>query len=211
MSRGQNSGKDVTFGSYFQALGEILAEDHFALPLTGIRHQLGEDMDASLVREWRVIAEKHGAFYHPARVEAATERGTALIAANVALSDTGRAAAEREFAVLASLKSGFSRSFAPMAYGKGHAPCQKNEGGVMEAEAFFCQWYKGYCEFHLSCNPAGPTQEIVVWDNARGHFFMTPRQAAVLYEKRLPSWPIITTLKTSGKFFPGTTQPGILS
>lgn len=173
----------VTFGGYFQSLGKMLSDNHFALPLAGVRHQLGEDAQADQVREWRVVAEKHGAFYHPARVEAVTDRGTALIAANVALSDSGIAAASREFEVLDSLGRGFSRSFTPAAYGKGRAPCLLSQGGVVEAEAFFCQWYEGYCEFHLSCNPASQAQEIVVWDNAHGHFFMKPCQAAALYEK----------------------------
>ncbi|MBI9073897.1 MAG: hypothetical protein JEZ02_00705 [Desulfatibacillum sp.] len=179
----QGSEDSITFGGYFQAVGRILSENGFAIPMAGVRHLLGEELEVTQVREWRVIAEKHGAFYHPARLEAITDQGTAVMAVNVALSDAGRAAAKREYALLSGLHGEFGQSFVPAAYGWGHAPCPMGREGVVEAEAFFCQWYDAYCEFHLSRNPASQMQEIVVWDNTRGHFFLTPDQAAALYEK----------------------------
>ncbi|ACL05982.1 conserved hypothetical protein [Desulfatibacillum aliphaticivorans] len=182
---GQSSASEghATFGGYFQALGQMLAEDGFAIPMAGVKSQLGEDLEVSHVREWRVVAEKHGAFYHPARVEAVTERGTAVLAANVALSDPGRAAAEREYALLSALQKGRKQSFIPTPYGLDRTPCPLEGGGSTEAMALFCQWYAGYCEFHLSVNPESGKHGVIVWDNQGGHFFLDQSQAASLYEK----------------------------
>ena len=106
-----------------------------------------------------------------------------VLAANVALSEAGRAAAEREFHLLSGLQEGREHSFIPAAYGLAGAPCTLANGESTEALAFFCQWCEGFCEFHLSVNPQSNDREIIVWDNADGHFFLDQNQTASLYEK----------------------------
>jgi hypothetical protein len=45
------------------------------------------------------------------------------------------------------------------------------------------QWFDGYHEFHISIDPSDKTPKIMVWDEARGRFFLSVEQTKTLYAR----------------------------
>jgi hypothetical protein len=46
---------------------------------------------------------------------------------------------------------------------------------------FLGQWFDGYHEFHISIDPVDKEPKIMVWDDARGRFFLSAGQTKTLY------------------------------
>lgn len=171
------------FGDYFDAIASVLPQDDFSMVLKGAEHGLGKKISLSHVRELKIVAEKHGAFYHPARVEVITHKGTAFLAANVALSEAGKALAEQEIFALQRLEKNFSHIFAPRVFGGCSVPCPWPNNKKAHAKIFLCQWFEEFYEFHLSLDKDKKNQKILVWDNAGGHYFPDKNQTEKIYEQ----------------------------
>ncbi len=115
-------GPPVTFGQYFAAVTRMLSGPGEAL----LRRAAGAALSlpgplAGPIPGVEIRSERHGAFYHPARIRVETEGGAALLAANVAVSDPGLALVRTEAEVLSSL-SGQARDFLPAVYGVAETP-----------------------------------------------------------------------------------------
>ncbi|MDI6798249.1 MAG: hypothetical protein QMD09_14975, partial [Desulfatibacillaceae bacterium] len=112
-----------------------------------------------------LVAEKHGAFYHPARVEALTNLGKINLCANVAISQAGRSLAPVEYQTLLALHSNFAQHFTPRVLGAAGNP---HDGPCL----FLAQWFEGYCEYHLyDCKDNKPPR-MRVWDMEQGPWFL---------------------------------------
>jgi hypothetical protein len=48
---------------------------------------------------------------------------------------------------------------------------------------FLGQWFDGYHEFHISIDHSDKTTKIMVWDDARGRFFLSAEQTKILYAR----------------------------
>ena len=68
------------------------------------------------IQEIRVHLEKHGEFYHPARIETDVVGGRVSFVLNVAVSDPGKTVINGEFYNLKKLNAEFAESFLPRVY-----------------------------------------------------------------------------------------------
>ncbi len=162
-----------TVGDYFSAVVAFL-DGPARKPLLGaLAHQ--QKPSATLNPfPVRITLEKHGAFYHPARVEIATQSGTAAFAVNVALSDSGAAALRREYHTLARLGAKTTRTYLPAVYALA-------DHKTARWPMFMAQWLDGYHEFHLSHRP-DHTLGIKLW-RPSGPSFLSPAQAVEIYRQ----------------------------
>lgn len=125
-----------------------------------------------------VFEEKHGAFYHPARVEIQTPEKTATLALNMAVSETGNQFVEGEFETLHSLRNDYPFPFLPKVF---HFDRVCVGGRTMGM--FLGEWFAGYCEFHWAAREAGGQPELVVWDPELGRRALTPWQTAMVFRQ----------------------------
>lgn len=147
----------VSYGRYFEALEAFLARDDWA----ALR---GAGVDVGAVERVVVRAEKHGALYHPASVEA----GGVRLCVNVAVEPTGVACLEREAGLLTRLRRRDAR-WLPCPYASGRAD---GMGFLLEA------WFGGFHEFHL-----GADGRVRLWDFDRGERVLTPEEAMAVYRE----------------------------
>ena len=140
-----------TVGEYLSAAGRFLCKNTSAnamMAAMGARPEDAREVALSL------FLEKHGAYYHPVRVVASRNNGSATFVLNGAVSDRGLALMEKEVRLLAELSSGFDRPVIPEVYA-----WDRTSACPGEACFFLGKWFRGFHEFHIT----GRGDEVVVW------------------------------------------------
>jgi hypothetical protein len=173
----KNGGESVSHADYFRAARSFLESDSYKTITRAIIQQLGHDVKPQDIEEIRINLEKHGQFYHPARIETILFQKQLSFVLNVAISESGRGLIEREYHLLNRLNTEQPFAYLPQVYG--FSQICGPEG--MKFDMFLGEWFEGYHEFHMSIDPADQKIKILVWDDARDTFFLSQDQMQRLY------------------------------
>ncbi|MBF0117680.1 MAG: hypothetical protein HQK79_02505 [Desulfobacterales bacterium] len=169
-----------TYGDYFNAV--LLYIEKQGLKVIS-------DIIKNKCKSINIFLEKHGAFYHPARIEIIDDYRSYFFVLNVAVSDSGKNCLKREYNILKRLNEEFKHSFVPKAYDIGNI----NENINM----FLGEWFDGYNEFHMTKNG-----DIIVWDNNLGNFTLSKEQKKELYTKASKILTYYYNIETFEQIFP---------
>ena len=173
----QDAGAEsVSHAAYFQAVQTFLKANSFETIRHAVSRQLNCDVEKQDIGEIRICLQKHGEFYHPARIETFVHQKRLFLVLNVAISETGRRFIEAEFHILNRLNTEQPLQCLPQVYGFGRAV---SNGKIFAM--FLGQWFEGYHEFHISIDPFDKTPKIMVWDDERSRFFLSDEQTKILY------------------------------
>jgi hypothetical protein len=170
----------IHHGDCFLAARDFLEEDRYAIITQAVSKHLHRQIPFNEIDEVRVILDKHGAFYHPAKIEAVLKDVQISFVLNIAVTEIGRQCAQREYLILEMLNADASYSFIPDVYAQGIITTKVDR---VETRMFLAEWFEEFHEFHLSRDSSDGTVKIVVWDNDRGNFFLTKNQTVHLYRK----------------------------
>lgn len=179
MHRGQTLGQPKlqddrgtpTVGDYFETVADFLkgpARQVMMQALPQRRH--AGDRSCRV----RICLEKHGALYHPARVDVITPESTVALALNVALSAHGATALLNEVSTLNHLARKYRHAFLPTALAL-------TDDKAVRWPMFMAQWFEGFDEFHLSPLP-NQGLGIKVWHHPEP-FFLSDEQSLDLYRR----------------------------
>lgn len=170
----------VSYGDYFNAVHAFLEDDQFK-PLTDAASKfLKRQVVAGDIDEIVICLEKHGEFYHPARVEVFSSDPKLPFVVNVAISEAGKKVMQKDFANIKKLNRRFPYPFLPDVYCEGETAI-KND--AFKIRMFLGQWLDGYHEFHLSGNHAAVADDLVVWDPVQGVIHLTAEQRLEVYRQ----------------------------
>jgi hypothetical protein len=155
-----NTGTNPTIGQFFESASAFVTRSGYI----GVRQGLGfygqKQGDATL-SSITISIEKHGAFYHPARVIVALSSGATFpLVLNTAVSMHGIRVMDNEVAALTRLAGEFPEVDLPRVFSAGRV--QSDSG---ELSFFLAQWFDGYLEFHL---PGGALSDEAMHDKP-GH------------------------------------------
>lgn len=172
----------LSHGEYFGAVRKFLEKSRFKILVAALSRRQGRKIVAEDLGEILIFLEKHGEFYHPARVEVKLNRSGRRISfvVNAAFSEVGKSRIEKEYHLLTSLRADLPDPCLPEVYGFDRVRVQK---GAFEAKMFLGEWFTGFCEFHLSRKPGDEAQRIVVWDPERGDRYLTRDQSGEIYRQ----------------------------
>ena len=183
MSRKPSDKQDaisISHGDYFCAVRDFLERNSFRLILSALSQQIRQEVPLRKIKEIRIYLEKHGEFYHPARIETVLPESIVSFVLNVAVSGAGKECAQREYRLLQKLNKDFAFSFLPGVFGQGRVFIQ---AANRELQMFLGEWLEGYNEFHISRDPLDDKLKIVVWDQKGGNYFLTTSQTMELYRQ----------------------------
>lgn len=173
---GETSESAASLGDYFTVARRFLSDHDFDVVRTSGREITGGAVATADVADLSICLVKHGTFYHPSRVDVRLHTGACWsLALNLAVSPAGLACVDREYEALKHLSH--VTSALPSVYGRGHFT---TDGGV-DAAVFAARWLDDYHEFHLTRD--GGTQQVVVWDEGRGHYHLTVDERGLLYRQ----------------------------
>ncbi len=168
----------ICYGDYFSSIQSFLTADHGrglfrALSIHQNREILWADID-----DIQICIQKHGAFYHPARVTVLVEGAAIAFVVNVAVSPEGQVGLQREFDHLNRLNDMFSQRYVPLVYHRGMGYSQ---GRHHRFSMFLGEWLSGYHEFHVAPFVDEP-QFIQIWDAEQSQL-RSPDRKALLYRR----------------------------
>jgi len=194
--KNQKTGKGffIRYGDYFHAVQTFLEGNRFKALLQAVSVRLKQVVTLEKLDKINIYLEKHGEFYHPARVEVVFEHQKISFVLNVAVSDAGKKNIEIEYAVLQKLESGFS--YTPMVYGLGNVFVKE-----FQIDMFLGDWFEGYSEFHVT--EASPRKrKIAVWDPLKGPWHLTKEQAKNVYRQATEILTAYYNPKTYEQIYP---------
>lgn len=171
------SAEGVSLADYFTALADFLNDSGNPAFRDGVAALFGAPYDPAALESVDVILEKHGAFYHPARVRVRGAGGVRSFVVNVAVSEAGRRIIAGEYDNLCRLGGPGAASALPRVFGMGAG---RSPHGAYPM--FLGEWLGGFSEFHLSRAEAGGLR-MVVWDGDGVNFFLSSAQVDRLYRE----------------------------
>ena len=136
----------VSYGDYFEAVTDFLMAGKSRGLLDAVSRQSGRATNEVDLDHVDITIQKHGAFYHPARIDVHIGHRVISLVVNVAVSIDGRAALRREFDLLNRLNRSFSQRYIPAVY------CQadiERETPPYQIPMFLGEWLSGFHEFHI--------------------------------------------------------------
>ena len=194
----ETSGIFFCYGDYFTAARSFLSANNCKTTITAVSQITNQSIKLSDIKEINIFQEKHGEFYHPARIETIIREKKFSFVLNVAVSETGKSCIKREYELLQRLNSKFKNSYIPDVYCKDEIRLNNN----LNVSMFLGQWFEGYNEFHLSYEQADSSKKILVWDPACGSFFLSKNQTRKLYRQAAMILTLYYDIETFNQIFP---------
>jgi hypothetical protein len=188
----------VSHGEYFSAVRTYFENGGSEAISRALSQRLQQNIRPEDLREIRIRLEKHGEFYHPARIIAVAGHHKVSFVLNVAVSETGIRFVKEEYQYLKKLNDKFTLSFLPRVYGFGEVRTSGNH----KIQMFLGEWFEGYNEFHISREPSASKNKIVIWDDAGNRFFLSPQQSAKLYQQATTILTYYYNIETFEQIFP---------
>ncbi|MCJ7774036.1 MAG: hypothetical protein MUP22_12990, partial [Desulfobacterales bacterium] len=179
---GEKIGKEpetlFKIGDYFESVRVFLISQGVDPISTYVSNELGQDISKMEIETFNVYLEKHGEFYHPARVDVEINKKLFSFVLNVAISTPGKSLVKKEFNLLKRLNKKNSPSFIPEVFCQGEMHTKQNG----KVSMFLGEWFGGFHEFHISHDPEAGKNKILVWD-PDGSFFLSDKKTAKLYRQ----------------------------
>jgi hypothetical protein len=169
----------VSHADYFQAAQSFLEARSYDVVTRAVSQRLNQKVNPQDISQIHIRLVKHGAYYHPARVEIVVDSKQWPFVLNVALSGPGQGFVERDYQHLKKLNTETSFHYLPQVYGFDRITTPAGSKFGM----FLGEWFDDYHEFHLAPDPADGKLKMVVWDEARGRYFLTDDQTKALYAR----------------------------
>jgi hypothetical protein len=176
---GEKSEISLGHGEYFQAIRNFFENDGNEIVCRALTRRLQQDVKAHDIREIHICLVKHGEFYHPVRIEVLAHHQKIFFVLNVAVSETGIKAINKEYHCLIKLNDEFPICFLPEVFGFGEVAST----GDHKIRMFLGHWFEGYNEFHVSRDPLDNRNKILVWDDIRRRCYLSLKQSAELYRQ----------------------------
>ena len=167
---GPGTADAITYGRYFTAIHRFCAADGWIRMVRAVSRRLGQPIGANDLQRVSIYLEKHGALYHPARLQVMAGGHPLSFVVNVAASDAGRQPLPIEVRALERLNDQRPFGWLPAVY----------DWDATDLPLFLGEWFEGFHEFHLTRPPDREETTVVVWDQAPTPTLLSADQRADL-------------------------------
>jgi hypothetical protein len=192
-----------TYGRYLEAIEKVIAKDSFALVIRAAQRKTAAPLSLSDISTIHIYAEKHGNWYHPAKIALQTGDGKICFVMNVALHDRGRAAMVGEVKALRSLSLKYADPWVPKVYAFRQSADFPSPGKDKQWVAMFlADWFDGYNEFHLSYDRHDGKRKLVLWDGCPNPHYLSPGDTGQVYRLMARILTLYYDPKTYEQIFP---------
>ena len=169
----------LCYRDYFTAVHTFLGKDRFQILILAASEYLNEKIVPADIKSIHIHLEKHGAFYHPSRIEVILGAFRLNFVLNVAVSEVGQRNLSREFNLIRHLNRKFKWPYLPKVYGLEEAA---SGNGKSKLPMFLGEWFDGFYEFHITSDHFDRNR-ILVWDPRKGNIEIPEEMTPLIYEK----------------------------
>lgn len=165
----------MTIGDYFLAVSLFLSKNDFSLLKSGIQSVLNTSAQTHQFSRIAVFLEKHGAFYHPLKIQVVLTQGrSCAFVLNGAVSKRGLALIRNEYQLIGRLNKTREKSYLPQVIGVDVIKTAKGDIGF-----FLGEWFDGFKEFHVTDDQG--KNRIVIWESDGTGHYMSETDALPVY------------------------------
>jgi hypothetical protein len=180
---GRQEEPDLLYGPYLEGVHHLLIKDDYQKLLAALESRLSRDVNIKEIDVLEIRTEKHGAFYHVARVDVGVSGQKVPFAVNVAATPKAREQLVRDFRLMKIITKRYNNKFIPDVYFKG-AGCYREEGKPLKwLHMFVAEWFLDFHEFHLSRDDASGSIRMLLWDHDKGWRYLSQEQCFALYRQ----------------------------
>lgn len=169
---------DIRIGDYFTGARAFLEKNRFKRLAQSASKLAGFPIAFNQIRTIHIRLQKHGEFYHPARVDVMGDGFDVALVLNIALSNRGTQWIEKEYRLLKRLTRRYPSSYLPKVFGIG-----SNAIYGKTVRMFLGEWMEGYYEFHHVPDRSGKGTRIEVWSEENPPFLLSSSQEQELYRQ----------------------------
>ena len=180
-------GKDgevaLRYGSYLEAVHHLLLKHDYQKLLKALGSRLSRVVSVEEIDSLEIRSEKHGAFYHVARVDVSVSGQKVAFAVNVAATPEGEKQLARDFRLLENLNKRYNYKFLPNVYFKGAGSYRERGKAAKWLHMFVAEWFSNFHEFHLHREDVSGSNRILLWDPDRASVYLSEHQCQELYRQ----------------------------
>ncbi|MBI9089458.1 MAG: hypothetical protein JEZ12_09580 [Desulfobacterium sp.] len=181
---------------FFESATAFIKQDDYRGLRQGLFFYDREDTPLSEISSIEICLEKHGAFYHPARVSVfLASKDVLLFVLNTAVSDSGRGVMDSEARALLRLAREVPEVPLPRVFSAGQVTTKAGEAGF-----FLAQWFEGFLEFHITGSPE--SRRLDLWESDGTTIPVESPGYFVLYEQAAEILTRLYNLETYEQVFP---------
>ncbi len=175
--------KGLTTGDYYLAACEFLSKDNFSILKIGLKFFFDKSIQAGQISQIKIFLEKHGAFYHPLKIDVVLDKNTTCsFVLNGAVSKQGISLIKTEYDLLSRINQINKVNqiqpalHLPQVFGFDFIGTNKGKVGF-----FLGQWFENYKEFHISDD--NKTRQITIWESDGTCHYIEMEDAFGIYQK----------------------------
>ena len=180
-------GKDgeiaLRYGPYLEAVHHLLLKDDYQKLLQALGSRLSRVVSVEEIDCLEIRSEKHGAFYHVARVDVWVSGQKVSFAVNVAAIPEARNQLARDFRLLENLNKRYNYQFLPNVYFKGAGSYREKGKPAKWLHMFVAEWFSNFHEFHLHRDEVRGSTRVLLWDPDRASVYLSEHQCQELYRQ----------------------------
>lgn len=167
----------LTVGDYFSAAQLFLSKNDFLLLKSGLQSSCQSIFQTDQIRQIILFLEKHGAFYHPLKVQVSLSEGPdCFFVLNGAVSAQGLSLITAEYEIISDLNTAFLNRYLPQVSGHGFINTDKGRIGF-----FLGEWFDGFNEFHVTLKDN--RQRTVIWESDGTCRYIPKNEAMKIYRE----------------------------
>ena len=174
---------DLRYGPYLRAVNHMLLKDDYQKLFEALHTRLNRVVSVEEIDCLEIKTEKHGAWYHVARVDVSIGGQKIPFAVNVAAAPKGREQVERDFRLLKMLNGLYDYKILPDVYFNGAGLYREKGKPAKWLHMFVGEWLRGYHEFHLHRDDASGANLMLLWDLDRGSRYISQEECFDLYRQ----------------------------
>ena len=171
--------ENLTYGEYFKAVADFLSAHASDFVSQAVSHHVNRSIDPREILNTQIHLEKHGAFYHPARIVLSLIDCQVSLVMNVAVSAAGKNTIEKEYHHLKQLGHRMPPAWLPGVFGFDKV----RVNGQRYVGMFLGEWFEDFHEFHVSEKNGPGKDRIRVWDPKNRALFFTRHQTQRVFEQ----------------------------
>ena len=171
--------ENLTYGEFFVAVSKFI-DTHLSDYISkAIFHVVKRKAGSHDISRIHIHLEKHGAFYHPARIVLLLAGCRVSLVVNVAISTLGKNTIKNETGLLTQLANRSSPEWVPRVFGYDRVQID----GRRYVQMFLGEWFENFHEFHVSEKNGPGKTGIRVWDPKKRHLFLSRNQTRHVFEQ----------------------------
>ena len=171
--------KQLTYGEFFKAVS-VFIETHLSdILLSAVFALKRQSLSPQEISPVHIHLEKHGAFYHPARILLWQAGQRIALVANVAVSTEGKDIVQNEYRLLRQLADHVSPAWVPRVFGCDRVWVDDQR----HIQVLLGEWFEGFHEFHVTEKRGSGETHLQVWDPENEALFLSRHQTQVVLEQ----------------------------